>query len=116
MRAYPSSMSTRPILAFVLTIAMLFASAFTGVAAASAAIPIHDMEMMEMGHCSSAPSSHDGKGMTKQCCIAMCMAVAIAPAAPAEIPAAAKAVAIFALPKSHVGYLGELATPPPRRS
>ena len=109
-------MSTRPILAFVLTIAVLFASAFSGVAAVSAATPMHDMEMMEMGHCSSPPSSHDGKGMTKQCCISMCMAVAIAPSAPDEMPTAARAVATFSLQKSPVGYLGEIATPPPRRS
>lgn len=116
MRAYAPSMDTRPILAFVLTIAVLFASAFTGIEAASAAMPMHDMEMMEMGHCSSPPSSHDGKGMTKQCCIAMCMAVAIAPSAPDEMPAVAQAVVTFALSKSHQDYLGEIATPPPRRS
>jgi len=116
MRAYAPSMTIRPFLAFAVTIAVLFASAFTGVAAASAAVPMHDMAMMEMGHCSSAPAKHDGKGMAKPCCIAMCMAVAIAPTAPEPLPLIIQAAATFQLPKSHVGYLGEIATPPPRLS
>ena len=116
MRAYAPSMSTRPILAFVLTIAVLFASAFSGVAAASAATPMHDMEMMEMGHCSSMPSQHDGKGMTKQCCISMCMAVAIQPSAPLMEEISQKALTLFAIPSFLAGSPGELATPPPKLS
>lgn len=116
MRAYAPSMTIRPFLAFAVTIAVLFASAFTGVAAASAVVPMHDNEMMAMGHCSSASSKHDSKGMTKQCCIAMCMAVAIAPTTPDRLPLIIQSAATFQLPKSHVGYLGEIATPPPRLS
>lgn len=115
MRAYPTPMGTRPILTFILTLAVLFASAFTGAAAASAAaMPGHDMQMMEMGHCSSPPASHEGKSMPKQCCLAMCMAVAIAPSAPDELLPVTKSAATFALPTSHKGFLGEIATPPPR--
>lgn len=114
MRAYIPLMTIRPILAFAVTIAMLFASAFTGVAVASAAVPIPNQEMMAMGPCSSAPMKHDGKGMTKQCCDAMCMAVAITPTAPEPMPLIIQSAATYPLPKSHIGFLGEIATPPPR--
>ena len=116
MRAYRATMGIRPLLAFVLTIAVLFASALTGTAAASAATMNHDMQTMEMGHCSSPPSSdHGGKSMPKQCCMAMCAAaVAVAPSAPSEIADIHHQVSYFAVPESWHGYLGEIATPPPR--
>lgn len=116
MRSYAPSMGTRPLLAFIAMIAVLFASALTGTATASAATMNHDMQMMEMGHCSSPPASeHDGNSMPKQCCVAMCMAtVAVAPSAPEELPLVKQPAMTFALPQSHEGYLGEIATPPPR--
>jgi hypothetical protein len=108
-------MGTRPLFAFILTIAVLFASALSGSAVASAATMNHDMQMMEMGHCSSMPSTDDGKTPVKSCCIAMCTAaVAVAPSAPAELPVVQKAPATFAILTSYIGYLGEIATPPPR--
>ena len=117
MHTHKASMVSRPLLGFILMIAVLFASALSGTAAASAAtMPGHDMQMMEMGHCSSSPSSHDdGKSMPKQCCIAMCTAaVAVAPSAPAELPMVQQAAPSFFVPAAHDGYLGEIATPPPR--
>lgn len=116
MRAYAPSMTIRPLLAFAVTIAVLFASAFSGVAAASASVPVDGSEMMAMGHCSSAPAKHVGEGMTKQCCVAMCMAVAVAPTAPERLQLIVQSVATYPLPKSHVGHLSEIATPPPRLS
>ena len=109
-------MGTRPLYAFILMIAVLFASALTGTAAASAAtMPGHDMQMMEMGHCSSMPSKEDGKAPVKSCCIAMCTAaVAVAPSAPAELPIVQQARATFPILISYTGFLGEIATPPPR--
>ncbi|MGE5564462.1 MAG: hypothetical protein ACM3ZV_14315 [Bacillota bacterium] len=118
MRAYPAMMGTRPLFAFILTIAVLFASALSGSAVASAATMNHDMQMMEMGHCSSMPSmpsKDDGKAPVKSCCIAMCSAaVAVAPSAPAELPIIERATPGFFVPAAHHGYLGEIATPPPR--
>ena len=116
MRAYPTLMGTRPILSFLLTLAVLFASAFTGAAAASAAaMPGHDMQMMEMGHCSSSPASHEGKSIPKQCCMAMCAgAVAVAPSAPAQLPRLQQPATTFPVPAGHKGCLAEIATPPPR--
>ena len=117
MRTYAPYMGPRPLFGFILMIAMLFASALTGTAAASAAaMPGHDMQMMEMGHCSSAPSGHDDrKGSPKNCCIAMCTAaIAVAPSAPAELPLIQQAPAAFPGPSAHTGFLGEIASPPPR--
>ena len=109
-------MGTRPILSFILTLAVLFAAALTGSAAASAATtPGHDMQMMETGHCSSMPSKEGGKAPVKSCCIAMCTAaVGVAPSAPAEPPVVQQAPATFPILTSYIGYLGEIATPPPR--
>ena len=109
-------MVIRPLFAFMLTIAVLFASAMTGTAAASAATMNHDIQMMEMGHCSSAPSNHEDKSTPKQCCIAMCLAVAVAPSAPPDLPMVQQAVPTFTIPTEHDAYLGEIATPPPRRA
>jgi len=110
-------MGTRPLFGFILMIAVLFASALSGSAVASAATMNHDMQMMEMGHCSSMPSKDDGKTPAKSCCIAMCTAaVAVAPTAPAELPLVQQAPATFPVLTSYIGYLGEIATPPPRRA
>ena len=117
MRAYRFSMGTRPLLGFIVMLAVLFASALSGSAAASAATMNHDMQMMESGHC-QAPPSHDGdhdKSSGKNCCISMCMAaVAVAPAAPLEAVVLNDAMTAFPVLKEYHGLLAEIATPPPR--
>ena len=107
-------MGTRSLLAFMIMMAVLLASAVTGAAAASAATMNHDMQMMEMGHCSSPPAKEDSKAPVKSCCIAMCMAVAIEPTAPAQLGDMHHQATYFAVPTSWHGFLGEIATPPPR--
>lgn len=107
-------MGTRSLLAFAVMIAVLLASAVSGTATASAATMTHDMQMMEMGHCSSPPAKEDGKAPVKSCCIAMCMAVAIEPTAPAQRGDIPHQATYFAVPTSWHGFLGEIATPPPR--
>lgn len=115
MGAYRAAMGIRPLFAFLLAIAVLFASALSGSAVASAATMNHDMQMMEMGHCSSMPSKDDGKAPVKSCCVAMCTpAVAVAQSADTELPLLQQASATFSIPAVHSGYLGEIATPPPR--
>lgn len=116
MRSFRDILSIRKLFALLVALAVLFAPAMTG--AASAASPNHDMQMMEAGHCeapSSSASHHDKMG-SKSCCISMCMAVAIAPAAPALDHEVAHAPATFIIPTLHLAYLGEIATPPPRRA
>jgi hypothetical protein len=77
----------------------------------------HDMAAMEMGHCSSPPPKHDqGKSTPKPCCVTMCMAVAVASAAPEAPPPIRQSTATFAHPEAYRGVLAEIATPPPRLS
>ena len=109
-------MGTRPVLGFIVMIAVLFASALTGSAAASAATMNHDMRMMESGHCAAPPSHHGDhdKSAGKNCCISMCMAVAVEPSAPSEAVVLHDAITTFSVLKEYHGLLAEIATPPPR--
>jgi hypothetical protein len=105
----------RKLFAVILALAVLVAPGVTG--AAMAASPHHGMPMMEAGHCHTPPaSSGDHKMGGKSCCIAMCMALAVAPSAPAETAVPRQQIAEFAAPKVYHGLPAEIATPPPRRS
>lgn len=116
MRSYGLFVSIPKLFAILLALSVLFGPAVTG--AAMAAAPHQGMQMMEVGHCQSPPSKsgdHDKMG-DKNCCIAMCTAVAVAPSVPAEITEPRRQMAQFASPKAYHGLLAEIATPPPRHS
>jgi hypothetical protein len=116
MRAYVRLMSIRRLFAFVLALSVLFAPGITG--AAMAAAPHHNMAMMEAGHC-QAPASgsrHHDQSDGKSCCVSMCMALAVAPSAPAEALQQRREMPQFASPQAYHGLPAEIATPPPRRS
>jgi|SRR5438552_17390282 len=116
MGARDPSMSIRALFSILVAIAVLFAPAISGQAMAAA--PHRDMEMMEAGHCQSSPSNtghHDRTG-GKSCCIAMCMAFAVAPSAPAELSPPRQQMVQFAPPEAYRGLPAEIATPPPRHS
>lgn len=107
-------MSIRKLFAILVALAVLLAPGVTG--SAMAAAPDHDMQMMQAGHCDmpvSGKADHD-KMAGKNCCIAMCMAVALAPASRADVRPPRAAIAQFALPRTYHGTLSEIATPPPR--
>jgi hypothetical protein len=76
----------------------------------------HDVQMMEMGHCDGMPSksADHNKGDGKSCCISMCMAVAIAPSTRGTASEPRHGAAYFIVSQSWHGFLGEIATPPPR--
>lgn len=120
MRAYGPALSIRKLLLALVAMAVLFAPAFTTAGAVFAAVPQHNMPMMEAGHCQFSPAAdHDAahdEAPAKSCCIAMCMALAIAPAAPMRAIAPPREVAAFPNPPAYVGLPGEIATPPPRRA
>lgn len=104
----------------IVAVAVLFAPALTRAGEAFAAVPDHHMQMMESGHCKSAPS-HSGdddqssdKAAGKTCCITMCMAVAVAPLSPTQAADLHGAAAPFALIHQYHGCIAEIATPPPR--
>lgn len=116
MSAYAPPVSIRKLFGAFVALAVLFAPASAYAAERAMAVPGHDMQMMEAGHCKAPPSQsgdHD-KAADKSCCISMCMAVAIAPTAPVLEKVARPAPPVFALPAFRLGYLGEIATPPPR--
>ena len=121
MSAYASRMSLRTLFAALVAMAVLFAPAMARAGEAFAAVPDHHAQMMQSGHCKSAPShSGDGEssdrdktaGMT--CCISMCMAVAVTPAAPPQAVRLHEAAATFPVTDQYHGCIAEIATPPPR--
>ncbi len=116
MRSYAIIVSIPKLFAILAALSVLFAPAVTG--AAMAAAPHHDMQMTEGGHCQAPPSkSADRDKMGgKNCCIAMCTAIAVAPSAPAEATGLRQQLVPFVPPKAYHGLLAEIATPPPRHS
>ena len=114
------SVNIRKLFGILVALAVLFAPALTSAGAAYAAVPEHQMQMMDAGHCTSAPSGNHGKSgthdksMTKSCCIAMCMALAVAPSAPVESRMPQRIVTVFPAPSFRLGLPAEIATPPPR--
>lgn len=97
----------------LIAVAMLFAPAASA-AHFMAASGHQNAQTMAMGHCQSLPTDTQGKAPAKSCCIAMCMAVAVAPAQPVKTALKVAAPTYFAAPQYWRGFLGELATPPPR--
>ncbi|HEV8407892.1 MAG TPA: hypothetical protein VGQ34_08135 [Sphingomicrobium sp.] len=101
--------------ALMIALAVLFAPALTHAGAAFAAMPSHDMQIMEAGHCQAPPSQsghHDKDG--KSCCISLTIGVAACPSAPVGAAIVLGSPPVFRLATLHRPYLGELATPPPR--
>jgi hypothetical protein len=116
MSAYVLPVSIRKLFAILLALAVLFAPGAAG--AALAAAPHHDMQMMKAGHCQTPPSMPAGheKMAGKSCCIAMCMALAVAPFAHAEARMPRQQVAGVTAPRAYHSLPSEIATPPPRIS
>jgi len=106
----------------LIALAMLLAPAITRVGEALAAVPDHHGQMMTSGHCKILPapvdtgsSDHD-KSAGKNCCISMCMAVAVEPVPPIADKIAQRTPPVFLTPTFHRLSPAELATPPPRFS
>ena len=108
-------MTIRRLFALLLTIAMAFAP--LGVPAMTeAAVPAsHHDAMMAGGHCEQQQPNQHHKAADENCCVAMCIAVVI----PASIAELAYYHASRERPVSDLdrrGFLGEIATPPPKRA
>ena len=122
MSAYAPRMSLRTLFAALVAIAVLFAPALTRAGEALAAVPDHHAQMMANGHCKMAPSHSpdDGKSSDRDkaagmnCCISMCMAVAVTPAAVPQSEILHEPAATFSLTHQYHGCIAEIATPPPR--
>ena len=102
--------------AIFIALAVLFAPQFSRAGEAVAAVPDHHMQMMDGGHC-QMPSSDSGDqdaSPGKECCISMCMAVAITPPVPLSHEEVRSAPAVSTARTFLVGVPAETATPPPR--
>lgn len=115
-------MSIRSLLAMLVAVAVLFAPALTRGGEAFAAIPDHHVQMMESGHCNSAPSHSGGdeespgsdEAGTKTCCMSISLGVATAPAAAPDKVSLHGPAPSFALTNQYRGRIAEIATPPPK--
>lgn len=114
MRALATCLNFRTLFGMFVALAVLIAPAISR-GEALAAVPNHDMQMMETGHCRSPASHETGHHQgDMSCCLAMCVGVAVAVVAPAEAAVVRVTPASIPLPALHRPFLGELATPPPR--
>lgn len=104
----------RTLLCLLFGLAVLLAPAATGVAAAQAGVPDHQMQMTESSHCNSTPSGqHDGSA-GKTCCISTYLGLTVAPAAPMAVASRPARTPVSFIRALHRPHLGEIATPPPR--
>jgi len=106
----------RPLFAILIAAAMLFAP--FGMQSAMASTPDdHHGQMKANGHCDGqVPPNQEHKSTDKPCCAAMCMAVAVEPAARVKSIDFGRIVQRPSLAEHPDNYLAELPTPPPRRA
>ena len=111
-------MSISKLFVILVALAVMLAPAFTRAGEAFASVPDHHAQMMKAGKCHAPESggTDEDKAFAKSCCVSMCMAVAMMPAAPIEDSPLQPQPAVSAIPALHLSHLGEIATPPPRRT
>ena len=111
-------MTIRTLFALFAALAVLIAPLSSPASAAAAAPSQHHAQMAADGHCKVMPADSGAGDETpaKSCCIATCAAVAVAPSGSIGELEPRVAPAVFPIATHHLGYLGEIATPPPRRS
>lgn len=115
MNAYCNQMSIHKLFAILVAIAVLFAPTFAAAGTASAAVPDHHAQMMEGDHCNAGGDRDVDKSAGKTaCCAAMCMAVAVTPAAEQVAKPLLGNAPVAGLRAFQTGVPSELATPPPR--
>jgi hypothetical protein len=110
--------SAHRLFAILVAFALLFAPSMTTAAMGGPASG-HQMPMMDRGsHCQMpvGGSSDHHKSDAKSCCVWMCMALAVRPQSAAAIGIVPQAPPRFSAAPAPVGYLGEIATPPPRNA
>lgn len=99
----------------LIAMALAFAPFAMPMGEASAAPAGHHEAIAKASHCDEMPApANSDKHKEKPCCAAGCMAAAMLPAtcdAAAVVPIAAERPG---LDRFYRGYLGEIATPPPR--
>ena len=120
MRAYGHIMSISKLFSILVALAVLLAPAFTRAGEAYASVPDHHAQMMQSGEChapdTGVPDEDRDDAPVKNCCISMCMAVAMMPPAPRQEGLLKPEPAASAVPALQVSHLADIATPPPRRT
>lgn len=118
MHAYRPLLSIRTLLGLVVALAVLFAPSLASAAERGMAMPNHQVQMLEMGHCQSPPSSHGNqdKNAGHSCCVSVSMGLPAMASAPIMEALRRQAPAILAAATLHLPELIEIATPPPRLS
>jgi hypothetical protein len=109
-------MSFRSLFAMLFAVATIFAPlAMAEGQAMAAPVASHHQHAASADHCGGA--SHEqkpGKAIDHGCCTAMCLGIAVATASADELPAFAAVIARPTPDRFRRGFLGEIATPPPR--
>lgn len=111
-----AAMSFRPLFAILVAVGMFLAPLAIRSGAAMAMPPSdHQEQMATADHCGEQPAKnkHEKSGNSADC-IAMCMAVALAPASALEPQALSASRDRPALDPFGRSFLAELPTPPPR--
>ena len=106
----------RRFFALLLALAMTLAPLGVPAMAKVATQATHHGEMASQGHCDQRPQpDQHHKAADKSCCVAMCVAV-VAPSGSCELPHYHAARERPASDLDLRGFLGEIATPPPKQS
>lgn len=115
MRLLVSSMLLRKLFSALLACTLLLAPAISHAGMAKAAVADHQSATAEKSHCAPAIEDDQDKPVEMACCDAMCMAVAVTPAAAPLIPQLLQGgMLVGSLCGFRTGTPMELATPPPR--
>ncbi len=112
------AVSIRRLFAALMAVVVLLGPVLTHAGAAAAAVPDHQMQMMESGHCEPLQSDSSDEQTTDAmtCCIALCTAVPASPPAPVSESVMEPVATVVAVDAVHLSYLREIATPPPRHA
>jgi hypothetical protein len=111
-------MSLRRVFAMLIAVAMIFAPlAMPGGAAMAAPGPSHHDAMGDQtDHCGAKADHQQNRdtSIDKSCCAAMCIGIAVAPVSSEQALSYARIAPLPSADPFRRGYLGEIATPPPR--
>jgi len=110
------SVSFRHFFAILFAVAMIFAPlAMPGGQAMAAPIASHHDEAVTADHCGgTSDQGKPGKAVDHGCCVATCLGIAMAPASPDDPLAYVRIAPRPSADLFRRGFLGEIATPPPR--
>ena len=109
--------SVRFLFALLIAVGLAMAPFAMPMGEANAASTGHHAGMNKAGHCDDQPApAKQDKHQDKPCCAAGCMAAAMLPDLAQAVLELPRATERPALERFYRGFLGEIATPPPRIS